>query len=54
MQPNYLRNFHKRISKDDLKVAKSSGKQGGVVQGKFAVVGWEPIAAVSTDFYTTK
>lgn len=35
-------------------MAKPSGKQGGVVQGKFAVVGWETIAAVNTDFYTTK
>lgn len=39
MQPNYLRNFHKRISKDDLKAAKSSGKQGGSYAGKICC-GW--------------
>ena len=39
MQPNYLRNFHKRISKDDLKAAKSSGKQEGSYAGKICC-GW--------------
>ena len=39
MQPNYLRNFHKRISKDDLKAAKSLGKQEGSYAGKICC-GW--------------